>query len=687
MAAVEALQLAVTQLTQRLDALGGLEERVAALERGGGGAERLGPRVQAVRKTKPPACFVPGGVVGREARWASWAFRFGGYFSEQQVAGEEFLEWVGDQKSEIKDGDLDDFDDLHRGDARAADLNENLYKELRQLCTEGEAYTIVRNMHKGRRGAEAWRRLSQRFGPGGAARAQSIEEELMMLRWPKDEDEAGMIIDTMEAKFAEWEKIKARPYPDDTKLSRLRSMIPERYRTEVSMNQDKYETYEQVRDFVLRMIQIKREDGQTGRDIHKNKPEVNPLFPVQMRCYGCSDQACPVWGQEASQASWHKGRDWDGDQHNQWDLGEGDGDETTYEDMNVMKGGGKGVYGKAKGKGVRAGNGNGGKGWYGAAGGMKGMAGGKGGKKGFAGDKGSGKGIDFSKGAWNWNPWGTGKAGGKGFQGVCHYCGEWGHSLKYCKWKDEEMAQKRAAGLAYLDNEDETSDSDGYDHEPLGCLAEQAGDRSMEDGGVYTVEAKEGTWVKEELLMDTGASSSFVRHGGMSHVPVKEPGQKERNRRWFDASGGEITNQGESTVKFVTEQGARKQLKMRRSEKVKKNIGSVSEMADLDNLIIFHKKGGAIIKDPGSKVAKRVLANVKDPILFNRNKNVYTLDMWIKTPKPDTKSMANRSGKDGAEQQEGMFVVDAGEYERFLEAQRCSSSTTRTWGFARQGQA
>ena len=57
-----------------------------------------------------------------------------------------------------------------------------------------------------------------------------------------------------------------------------------------------------------------------------------------------------------------------------------------------------------------------------------------GGKKGFKGD---GKGDGKGKG---------GKGKGGGFQGHCHWCGEWGHSQSRCKQKDEYMDNLRKGG-------------------------------------------------------------------------------------------------------------------------------------------------------------------------------------------------------------------------------------------------
>ena len=57
--------------------------------------------MSSIRKTKPPNNFVPGGVAGRDERWATFTFKFGGYFAEQVEAGEEFLDWAREQQKSI----------------------------------------------------------------------------------------------------------------------------------------------------------------------------------------------------------------------------------------------------------------------------------------------------------------------------------------------------------------------------------------------------------------------------------------------------------------------------------------------------------------------------------------------------------------------------------------------------------
>ena len=88
--------------------------------------------------------------------------------------------------------------------------------------------------------------------------------------------------------------------------------------------------------------------------------------------------------------------------------------------------------------------------WGGLKGDQKGY---KGWRKGQKGGKGKGK---------------TGSPSG-GFQGYCHHCGEWGHSISRCKLKDEEMNKKRSGG----------SHADSFESTPL-LREDSSGMKSLE---------------------------------------------------------------------------------------------------------------------------------------------------------------------------------------------------------------
>ena len=689
-----AIAAALLPIRNEIDSL---TQRVTDLETNSKNVD-VNRKVQAIKKSKPPKPFEPGPIAGREARWAAWAFQFGGYFGEQVDHGEEFLEWVQKTKSEIKPGDVDDFDEMHSLDSVGINIDAALYKELRQLCVDGEAYTIVRNLHKGKRGAEAWRRLGQRFGPGGASRAQVIEEKLMRMEWPKDDAEAGALLDQIESLVTEWEMIKARSYPEDTKIAQLKGLLPDKYHTEVSMHEDQYATYQDLREFVLRMAHLKREERQ--RDTRRKGGD--PVNVINEKLKALEKQydmmQCAVWGEvedpfaygDPWQQRWHGEDSFQPEASSCTHEHAHDHEpENDTEELNLMKGKGKGKGGKDVGKGGMFAGGwqkGGGKN-YGGKGGSYGpwrpwnSKGGKGGSTVAPWEKGAGKG--FGKAAWSWSPWMSyGQKGGgqamRGFQGYCNHCGEYGHSLKWCPKKDEEMARFRAQrGGAHV-LQDHPDEAGGEAEEEFALLE----GKTQEMDEVYAIH-DHGGWVKEQMIMDSGAAASFLRNKGFEHIPIEKPKGDEQRKRWVTASGNGITHKGVSQVHFHTKDGAKKKMRVKRSDQIDNNIGSVSEIADRENLVVFTKTGGAVIKDPGMQISKWLLSQVRDKTVFERNRNVYTLDMWIKKPidsKPDKCkekcAMFQESPDDTTPN--SMLAVNAVQYRKFVEQQVVA-------GFGRQG--
>ena len=75
------------ELDDKVDALESKIERLRS-PTGIGSAFSNSSGIITVRKKAPPKGFQPGPVVGREARWATWAFVFGGYFADLAKHGE-----------------------------------------------------------------------------------------------------------------------------------------------------------------------------------------------------------------------------------------------------------------------------------------------------------------------------------------------------------------------------------------------------------------------------------------------------------------------------------------------------------------------------------------------------------------------------------------------------------------------
>ena len=251
------------------DLVDDLEKKIggARMTEGGKGGGHGGGRYH---KRDTPKPFALGGLVGREARWATWSFGFAGYYADIEDTGEDFLKWIESEDQEITE------EDLRGNGGDSVEMSKRLYKELRQMCTDGEPFLILRNLADGQRGAEVWRRLHERYRGGGSVRAEVIEEDLKKIRWTKDEDKVPALFDQIDALRREYDEImKDRPYPTRTLKSNVMAILPKRIRDEVRIREKDFPNYESVRDYVLRMNRYDREDHQKG--VNKDKGDEGDL--------------------------------------------------------------------------------------------------------------------------------------------------------------------------------------------------------------------------------------------------------------------------------------------------------------------------------------------------------------------------------------------------------------------------
>ena len=88
------------------------------------------------------------------------------------------------------------------------------------------------------------------------------------------------------------------------------------------------------------------------------------------------------------------------------------------------------------------------------------------------------------------------------------------------------------------------------------------------------------------------------------------------------AKGGKpVVNEGQKTVKFMTEEGQKKKVVCQVAA-VNKILASIAGMCDKGNYVVFRHDGGDIISTATGK---------KTP--FRRVGNVYVLDAWVLNPK------------------------------------------------------
>lgn len=125
------------------------------------------------------------------------------------------------------------------------------------------------------------------------------------------------------------------------------------------------------------------------------------------------------------------------------------------------------------------------------------------------------------------------------------------------------------------------------------------------------------------MTIDSGASNSVIPKGLMSHIPIDESIGSKMGVTYMAANGGVLRNYGQRRVYGKTNDGKDVQVTMQVTD-VNKALGSVGQICEAGNKVIFSKNGGEIISDrDGSKTH------------FYRENGVYRMDIHVPCPKPD----------------------------------------------------
>ena len=227
-------------------------------------------------------------------------------------------------------------------------------------------------------------------------------------------------------------------------------------------------------------------------------------------------------------------------------------------------------------------------------------------------DKGKERGKD-SKGR---GKEGKGKGPSIGFQGVCYYCDQWGHSLRFCKHKDQEMEAWRRSQQR-MNRVEETSSSMKREGQE-----ENTADRFHLLCGVSTwrsIPLVKTSWEEEvsdekqlnavmwndrpfpvarrenklKLTLDSGAAESVIPSQVAPHIEVVKPACPERNTNYVMANGEVARNRGEKHIPVQTAEGEQCLVRVQVTD-VTKTLMSVGKICDAGHRVVFDKGGGYI---------------------------------------------------------------------------------------------
>jgi hypothetical protein len=261
---------------------------------------------------------------------------------------------------------------------------------------------------------------------------------------------------------------------------------------------------------------------------------------------------------------------------------------------------------------------------------------------------------------------GNSKRKGKGFQGSCYNCGEYGHSARNCTQNQTKGKGKgeKGKGKSWTSFSGYCYECGGYGHTARQCSAKGKG-KGMDKGkgkGVYEVDAQEadpwetwnwnsssmnlgnpadkgnasigliemavnsvqevctveGNWEKIKVNLDSGAIDWVTNPGTAKALKTKETAASREGRGYRAANGTPIRNYGEKVIDGFTSSGDKVQVAMQVAD-VNKTLGSAFRMNQCGMVIVIDGDDSYFRDSRTGKITKVKMENGQ-----------YVFDIWVK---------------------------------------------------------
>ena len=134
---------------------------------------------------------------------------------------------------------------------------------------------------------------------------------------------------------------------------------------------------------------------------------------------------------------------------------------------------------------------------------------------------------------------------------------------------------------------------------------------------------EEAGWVRVRSVMDSGCGSSVAPPGMCPAYPIEESEGSKRGQEFVSASEDTIPNLGEQKLEVQLDNGDESLFKYQIAD-VSRALNSITEICDGGHVdyghhVVFGRKGGMIVNLETGKQTP-----------FEREKNIYCLDYWVK---------------------------------------------------------
>ena len=137
-----------------------------------------------------------------------------------------------------------------------------------------------------------------------------------------------------------------------------------------------------------------------------------------------------------------------------------------------------------------------------------------------------------------------------------------------------------------------------------------------------------------EVTVDSGAVDTVGPPRIANKFPIRETRASRAGLDYRAANGTRIKNYGEKRITGKSKTGTPISLTMQCAD-VTKVLGSASRITEADNTVIFSNGKSAIIKDPGAKIANKIIseADRNTTTELRKDKGVYKFDIYVEKEK------------------------------------------------------
>lgn len=151
----------------------------------------------------------------------------------------------------------------------------------------------------------------------------------------------------------------------------------------------------------------------------------------------------------------------------------------------------------------------------------------------------------------------------------------------------------------------------------------------FERANVEIFELAQSEWVPlpKPLVVDSGAGETVIPSDWMTAHPVRQSDGSKADDYYTTADGTKVYNEGEKKLDVCTLDGRHRRTMTFQVARVKKALGSVSQMVQNNNRVVFDQD------EQGRDISYVQNKRTNEKIWLRRENGVYVLDLLVGPPR------------------------------------------------------